>query len=257
MLAVVLCGALLTSGCSAASQPANEPRKLRAEVLETRPHDRSAFTQGLELADGVLYEGTGIAGSASLRKLDPVTGEVKQQAAVPNGYFGEGITVVEEVIWQLTWQDGQVLRWNRADLSLLGQFPLEGEGWGLCRDGNRLIMSDGTGTLSFRDPRTFARTGSVTVSRAGATVSKLNELECVNGAVWANVWQSEEILRIDPNTGVVTDVVDAAGLLPKEQQEGVDVLNGIAAIPGTDEFLLTGKLWPALFRVKFVPVRQD
>lgn len=255
VLTAVVCASLAFSGCSAASE--TEPQRLRAEVLASHPHDHTAFTQGLEIADGTLYEGTGLAGSSTLREVDRETGQVRRQAAVPNGFFGEGITVAGDVIWQLTWQDGYALRWNRRDLTQIDQVELEGEGWGLCKDGDRLVMSDGTGTLSFRDPKTFARTGTVTVRRPGATVSRLNELECVGGAVWANVWQTEEILRIDPNSGAVTAVVDASGLLRAEQKEGADVLNGIAAIPGTAEFLLTGKLWPAMFRVKFVPVRQD
>ncbi|MCK2237968.1 MULTISPECIES: glutaminyl-peptide cyclotransferase [unclassified Crossiella] len=256
----VLCGVLAFSGCSAVSQadaPLPQPEKLRVELLETRPHDPGAFTQGLELADGALYEGTGQEGSSSLRRVDPVTGVVQQRADLPADHFGEGITVIGDKIWQLTWQQGLALRWDRQTLTRTGQANYEGEGWGLCHDGNRLVMSNGSDQLTFRDPGSFAVTGTVTVRHAGAAVSKLNELECVNGVVWANVWQTDEILRIDPASGAVTGTVDASGLLRPEQQERADVLNGIAAIPGTDEFLVTGKLWPALFRVKFVPVRQD
>ncbi|WP_086783295.1 glutaminyl-peptide cyclotransferase [Crossiella equi] len=256
----VLVGALVFSGCSAASEPNPQlpaPQRLRVEVLEARAHDQTAFTQGLELAGGALYEGTGLVGASTLREVDPVSGTVRRRVDVPSGYFGEGITVVGDSIWQLTWQDGVAIKWRRGDFSQERTAEYKGEGWGLCHDGSRLVMSDGSGTLTFRDPATFAERGRLAVRRADAEVTRLNELECAGGAVWANVWQTDEILRIDPATGAVTAVVDASRLLPEAQRNGADVLNGIAAVPGTEEFLLTGKLWPSLFRVKFVPVRQN
>lgn len=225
---------------------------LRPEVLAEVPHDPSAFTQGLELHEGTLYEGTGLEGRSQLRELDPATGEVRRAESLPGQLFGEGIAVAGDRIWQLTWQDGVVLEWDRATLTLRQQLPLDGEGWGLCNDGTRLVRSDGTDRLRFHDPVTFAETGSVTVTIDGEPVTQLNELECVDGQVWANVWPSDVLVRVDPASGQVTAAVDAAGLLDPEQRANADaVLNGIAAL-GNDEYLLSGKLWPVSFRVRFV-----
>ncbi|WP_406693169.1 glutaminyl-peptide cyclotransferase [Saccharopolyspora sp. ID03-671] len=226
---------------------------LRVEVINVLPHDRSSFTQGLEIADGTLYEGTGLRGSSVLRAGDPQGGAARHEVRLPAEFFGEGITVTGDRIWQLTWQEGVAFERDRATLRELRRVEYPGEGWGLCFDGNRLVMSDGSDRLTFRDPATFAQVGEVPVTREGSQVEELNELECAGGQVWANVWGSDEIMRIDPANGQVTAVVDAEGLLPPEQRAGADVLNGIAAVPGTDEFLLTGKNWPSMFRVRFVP----
>jgi glutamine cyclotransferase len=249
---------LAVAGCAgAAPAPDRAPdggvERLRPTVLAELPHDTDAFTQGIELApDGAMYEGTGRAGRSQLRELDPATGAVRRQAQLPGTLFGEGITVVDDRIWQLTWQDGVALEWDRAGFTLLRQVPIEGEGWGLCRDGDRLVRSDGTDLLRFHDPDSFAETGSVEVTLDGEPVTELNELECVEGEVWANIWQTDRIVRIDPADGRVTAVVDAAGLLDAARRADADVLNGIAAL-GADEYLLTGKLWPASFRVRFTP----
>ncbi|MGH3759937.1 MAG: glutaminyl-peptide cyclotransferase [Gemmatimonadales bacterium] len=258
--AAALLAASLAACAPAADEPPAEPNagaRLRAEVLETRPHDPNAFTQGLEIHDGILYEGTGLEGQSSLRATDPETGRVRQQTALPDDLFGEGITVVGDTIWQLTWQDGVAIERDRRTLAERGRARYEGEGWGLCHDGDRLVMSDGTDRLTFRDPATFAETGETRVKDAeGRPVTELNELECVDSAVYANVWRTDRIVRIDPGSGTVTATVDLAGLLPAEDRADADVLNGIAAIPGTDEFLVTGKLWPAMFRVRFVTDRD-
>jgi glutamine cyclotransferase len=252
--ALVAAVALVLAGCAAAVPPDGE---LVPEVLAEIPHDTSAFTQGLELVDGVLYEGTGLAGESQLRELDPATGAVHRAVPLPRDLFGEGITVVGDRIWQLTWQDGVALEWDRTSFTLLREVPLDGEGWGLCLDragpgGPRLVRSDGTDRLRFHDPATFAETGAVPVTLDGAPVPELNELECVDGQVYANVWRTDRIVRIDPADGRVTAVVDAAGLLDPARRADADVLNGIAAT-GDGEFLLTGKLWPATFRVRLVP----
>ncbi|GAA4889309.1 glutaminyl-peptide cyclotransferase [Saccharopolyspora cebuensis] len=222
-------------------------------MIRTLPHDRSSFTQGLELADGLLYEGTGTHGGSVLRATDPATGHVVREVGLPGEFFGEGITITGDRIWQLTWQEGVAFERDRRTLAELRRVEYEGEGWGLCFDGSRLVMSDGSDELTFRDPTTFAERGTVEVRAGGEPVDLLNELECVDGQVWANVWGSEEIARIDPASGQVTAVVDASGLLSPAERRGTDVLNGIAAVPGTDEFLLTGKYWPHVFRVRFVP----
>jgi glutaminyl-peptide cyclotransferase len=254
--------AMLAAGCVA--QPAEPaatgtaaagPARLRAEVLQRIPHDRSAFTEGLELVDGRLYEGTGLEGSSTLRVVDPATGQVQRRTDLPSDLFGEGITVVGATIWQLTWQDGVAIQRDRVTLEELRRVGYQGEGWGLCLDAaaNRLVMSDGTDRLTFRDPQTFERTGEVRVTSGGNPVRQINELECAHGAVFANIWQTDMVVRIDPGSGRVTADVDLASLLPADERAGVDVLNGIAAIPGTDEFLVTGKYWPTMFRVRFVP----
>ena len=228
------------------------PPLLYPVVLGEIPHDTTAFTEGFETSGGVLYEGTGLTGQSELRELDPATGAVRRAVPLPDELFGEGITVVDDRIWQLTYRDGVVLEWNRRTLTLQRQIRLDGEGWGLCHDRNRLIRSDGTGVLSFHDPNTFTPTGSVTVTRDGAPVTRLNELECVDGQVYANVWMSNEILRIDPLTGTVTAVIDTTGLLDDPNLGTDDVLNGIAHVAG-GEFLLTGKRWPLTFRVCLSP----
>jgi glutaminyl-peptide cyclotransferase len=246
--------AAVVAGCAPA--PAqyrpSAPNQLRAEVVQRIPHDPRAFTEGLELADGVLYEGTGLEGASTIRAVDPTTGAVRQQAKLPDELFGEGITVLGQTIWQLTYRQGIAIQRDRGTFAELGRASFSGEGWGLCHDGNRLIMSDGTDRLAFRDPQTFQQTGEIHVTSGGRPVTQLNELECVQGAVFANIWQTDTIVRIDPASGAVTADVDLAGLLPADQRAGVDVLNGIAAVPGTDEFLVTGKYWPTMFRVRFV-----
>ena len=240
--------ALAACGAAAPNADSGDVPVIRPEVLEELPHDPAAFTQGLELSDGTLYEGTGREGESEIRALDPVTGAVRAASPLPASYFGEGIAVVDDRIWQLTWQDGVAIEWDRATLQPRREVPVDGEGWGLCQDGARLVRSDGTDRLHFHDPGDLAETGSVAVTLDGAPVHELNELECVGGRVWANVWQTDRIVRIDPATGVVDLVVDAAGLLDP-RYAGADVLNGIAHVSG-DEYLLTGKLWPATYRVR-------
>jgi glutaminyl-peptide cyclotransferase len=262
-LPTAVLAALLVAGCGAGADPLTSPTtdpgvvRLRPEVLATTPHDRTAFTQGFELDGGVLFEGTGLEGRSSVRRTDPATGAVTASVPLDPSLFGEGITVAGDTLWQITWQDHVAFRRDPVTLAETGQVSYDGEGWGICDDTSgaapRLVMSDGTDTLTFRDPTTFAATGTVAVTLAGAPLRELNELECVDGQVWANVWQTDQVVRIDPVDGRVTAVVDATGLLPADQRAGADVLNGIAAVPGTDRFLLTGKLWPTTFEVRFVP----
>lgn len=241
---------LVLTGCAAA-QPLSAVM-LRPEVLGELSHDPTAWTQGLEISGGVLYEGTGQVGRSQLRELDLATGELRRATQLPDGLYGEGIAVVDDRIWQLTWRDGVALEWDRATLRLLRQVPIDGEGWGLCREGDRLVRSDGTARLRFHDPSTFTEVGSVAVTLDGEPVSALNELDCVAGQVWANVFQTDRLVRIDPADGRVTAVVDATGLLDGPRRADANVLNGIAAAGG-EEFVLTGKYWPAMFRVRFVP----
>ena len=226
--------------------------RLKIRVLHRFPHARDAYTQGLLWHDGKLYESTGQYGQSSLRRVDLTTGTVERQWDLAGDLFAEGLARVGDRLIQLTWHAGLATVYSRQDFSLLDQYSYPGEGWGLCHDGARLVMSDGSDRLSFRDPDTFATLGEVRVTLGERSLSRLNELECVDGAVWANVWTTDLIVRIDPESGRVTATVDASALLRPEERPGVDVLNGIAYRPEAGTFLVTGKYWPTLFEVEFV-----
>ncbi|WP_280305601.1 glutaminyl-peptide cyclotransferase [Nocardia neocaledoniensis] len=240
-------------GASACGGPAEGgPPRLRVEVIGSSPHDPRAFTQGLEVVDGVRYESTGMWGVSTARTADQATGAETARVELPKEMFGEGMTRAGETVWQITWKDGVAIARDPVTLAETRRAKYEGEGWGLCAQADRLIMSDGTATLTFRDPVTFAETGSVILS--GYDSPKPNELDCApDGTVYANNYPTDEILRIDPATGRVLAVIEAGGLLSPSERAGTDVLNGIAHLPGTDRFLLTGKYWPRLFEVRFVP----
>lgn len=238
---------------AAAASPADVPERLTAKVLSVRPHDAEAFTQGLLLHGGALFESTGLYGSSSLREVDPTTGTVKRKLSLPGRYFAEGLAAVDDRLIQLTWKEEKAFVYQLSDFKPAGELRYDGEGWGLCFDGRRLVMSDGSDRLTFRDAQTFAVLGEVHVTSAGKPVDALNELECVDGAVYANVWETDDILRIDPASGKVTAVIDASGLLTPGERRRADVLNGIAWDPQRKTFLITGKLWPKLFEVTFVP----
>lgn len=232
---------------------ASRPERLRVRVVQRFPHDTSAFTQGLLWHDGHLYESTGLRGRSTLRKVHLETGEVLERRDVDRTHFAEGLARVGDRLIQLTWQEGLAHIWSVDGLQHQGTFTYDGEGWGLCFDGEHLVMSDGSARLTFRDPETFRPVRQVIVRNEGRPVRDLNELECVDGAIWANVWQREEILRIDPVSGRVTAVVDASGLLTEEERRRVDVLNGIAWIPERQRFVITGKNWPYLFEIELDP----
>ncbi|MFI9410469.1 glutaminyl-peptide cyclotransferase [Nocardia gamkensis] len=245
----VLVGLLVAAGCG----PADESTPgMNIEVLGTRPHDPKAFTQGLEIDGDILYEGTGLVGASSVRASRLATGAELARTELPAPYFGEGITLAGTTLWQLTWHDGVAIARDPATLAERGRVSYDGEGWGLCAGAGRLIMSDGTDRLTFRDPETFAPTDSIELtSHNGA---RLNELECAaDGSVYANDWPTDTILRIDPDSGAVLGTADAAGLLPATERAEADALNGIAQLPGTDRFLITGKNWPTMFEVRFAP----
>lgn len=240
------------AAAAAASAP-DAPERLKVKVLSTRPHDPEAFTQGLVLDGGTFYESTGLNGKSSLREVDPQTGKVKRKMDVPAEYFAEGLALVDGRLIQLTWKEEKAFVYDRADFKKVGEYRYDGEGWGLCFDGARLVMSDGSDRLTFRDPKTFAVQSIINVTLAGKPATELNELECVDGLIYANVWQTDDILRIDPKDGRVTAVIDASGLLTPEERQKTDVLNGIAWNPRTRTFLITGKLWPKMFEVELVP----
>ncbi|WP_236041869.1 glutaminyl-peptide cyclotransferase [Streptomyces sp. Y2F8-2] len=228
--------------------------RLRVRVLEILPHDPKAFTQGLEMAGGTLYEDTGISGQSSVR-AGPPGKPPTVRAALPAPLFGEGITLVGRRLWQLTWRDRIAIERDAATLKEVRRVPYPDEGWGLCLQGasHRLVTSDGSQRLTFRDPGTLAKTGQVMVALEGRPVTQLNELECVGTTVYANVLSSDRIMRIDSATGTVTATIDASGLLRPGELVPGSALNGIAAVPGTKQFLITGKFWPKMFRVEFVP----
>jgi glutaminyl-peptide cyclotransferase len=218
-------------------------------VVKSYPHDPGAFTQGLEYVDGVLYEGTGLNGRSSIRRVNLETGNVLKQHNVGAQYFGEGITVFKSDLIELTWQSGIALVYDRSTFAPKKSFRYSGEGWGLTHDGTDLIMSDGTEFLRFLDPVTFAERRRVRVTGVGQPVKNLNELEYVKGEIFANIWMTDYIARIDPATGRINSYVDLRGLMPANDSSR-DVLNGIAYDAAMDRLLVTGKLWPRLFEIK-------
>lgn len=231
----------------------NSAERLGVTVLAQHPHDTRAFTQGLLLApDGYLYESTGLVGASTLRQVDLATGQVLRIRQVPPPHFAEGLEMVGNQLLQLTWQTGVLFRYDINTFEPLSEQRYQGEGWGLCYDGQSLYMTDGSATLFRRHPDTFEVLGSVQVQLDGKPLSRLNELECVGGKVYANVWLTDEIVRINPATGLVEALIDAS---PLRTMLGITdrdaVLNGIAYDEARDVFLVTGKLWPALFEVRF------
>ena len=244
-------GSAPAAALAATGRP-QEVRNLRVEVLRELSHERDAYTQGLVWWDDHLFESTGRTGESTLRRLDPRTGAVEQRIDTHPQYFGEGLALVDRRFIMLTWRAQRAYVYDRDSFEELDTYRYQGEGWGLCFDGERLVMSDGSDRLTFRDALTFEPTGTQAVRMRGQPVHDLNELECVDGAVYANVWEEDYIVRIDPATGVVTDYIDAAGLLQGADLIGSEVLNGIAYDENSETFYITGKWWPKMFEVRFV-----
>jgi glutamine cyclotransferase len=251
----VLLGILLVASPAAAGPSASaglDVPDLLWEVVSRRPHDAQAWTQGLQLdEDGRLFESTGKLGRSTLREVDPWTGSVLRSVALPDDQFAEGIASVDGTLVQLTWQDGIARAWDAATFEQLATYPYRGEGWGLCFDGQRLVMSDGSDRLTFRDAATFEELGTVTVIHDLDDL-RLNELECVAGQVWANAYLTDSVVRIDPESGLLTGSLDLSLLrsLGGMDAEGWEVLNGIAHDTATDTYLVTGKLWSELFEIR-------
>jgi glutamine cyclotransferase len=225
------------------------------QVVQALPHDRTAFTEGLFYLDGFLYESTGLNGKSEIRKVRLETGQVIQRLPIAAQYFGEGIVAFGSSLYQLTYMHGVAFVYDLATLRYQKQFQYQGEGWALTTDGKRLIMSDGTQFLRLIDPATFKETGRITVTDAGRPVRQLNELEYIRGEIYANIWQTDRIARINPQTGRVNSWVDLSGILSVMETRGVDVLNGIAYDAQRDRLFVTGKYWPRLFEIKVVPRR--
>lgn len=234
------------------NSPENDPVPVYGyEVVNSYPHDSDAYTQGLAFADGQLFEGTGQYGFSSVRRVDLETGKVLDQVDLDEDYFGEGITVWKDRIIQLTWESETGIVYDKSTLKELHRFSYEGEGWGLTHDGRNLIMSDGTATLRFLDPDSYKVVRQLVVRRSGSEESKLNELEYVQGEIWANVWHKDYIVRIDPNSGEVKGRINLTGLYPRSRRLDAEaVLNGIAYDAEGDRVLVTGKNWPKLFEIR-------
>ncbi len=239
------------------SQAAVQPvEQLVPKVLATYPHDPTAFTEGLFLADDHFYESSGQYGQSTIREVDPTTGKVLESTSLPAEDFAEGIALVGDHVLQLTWREGSGFIYDRATLKVTGTFTYTDEGWGMCYDGSHLYTSDGSDEITQRASDTLESISAVTVRYQGLPVDQINELECVGDTIYANVWHTDEILRIDKATGTVTGLIDASGLLTADQRKSLTspeaVLNGIAYDAADDTFYITGKLWPWMFKVQFV-----
>ena len=247
-----------TTATIASSLPETLSSRMTYEIVNTYPHDPNAFTQGLIYLDGFLYESTGLYEQSSLRKVNLETGDVLRQVNLPREYFAEGLTEWDQTLIQLTWLEETGFVYDRKDFRLVGQFTYATPGWGITQDGNRLIMSDGTATLYFLDAETFQVVDRVVVTDGGEPIGNLNELEFIRGEVFANIWQTDEIIRINPGTGEVKGWIDLRGLLPEDRRTPeTDVLNGIAYDPGEDRLFVTGKRWPDLFEIRLVPLMGE
>lgn len=249
--------AALACGCSTNAEDAATvamPPISAFEVIKDYPHDARAFTQGLLIHDGQLFESTGLNGESTLRQVDLDSGKVLRHVTLPQEYFAEGLALFQDKLYQITWKNQRGFIYDKTTLKFEKTFEYQGEGWGLTCDGKQLIMSNGSDTLSFHQPDTFAKTGSIRVTLQGKSLKQLNELEYINGEIFANVWHTDLIVRIDPRNGAVTGVLNLKGLLPTSlRTETTDVLNGIAFDSSSQRLLVTGKRWPRLYEIKLKP----
>jgi glutamine cyclotransferase len=245
-------GSNSSSANKTTAAPVNGPApKYGYQIVNIWPHDSNAFTQGLILMDGKLLESTGQEGFSSLRRVELESGKVVKKVDVPEPYFAEGITQLNGKIYQLTWQHNLGFIYDAQTFDRVGQFPYQGEGWGLTTDGQSLILSDGTSNIRFIDPASFRVTRIISVTDQSHPVRELNELEYVNGEIYANVWHDDRIATIDPQSGRVNSWIDLTGLMPEgELQDPEAVLNGIAYDQANDKLIVTGKLWPRVFQIK-------
>ena len=251
LLPAAAAGGLTVVAGQALPASAVAPRHYGYEVIRAYPHDAAAFTQGLVYSDGGLFESTGLRGRSSVRRVRLETGAVERMRTVPARYFG--LALWNGQLLQLTWTSGVGLVYDAATFEPAGLFTYTGEGWGLAFDGRRLVMSDGTEWLRFLDPATRVEIGRVEVTADGEPVRLLNELEVIDNSIYANVWQTDRIAIIAPDTGRVEGWIDLKGLLPPAQARDADVLNGIAWDPDGRRLFVTGKLWPTLYEIRLVP----
>ncbi len=257
MKLLIVAAALALAGCGSSSTEAGGIQEYGYEVVHAYPHDPRAFTEGLFYLNGYLYEATGLEAQSSVRRVKLETGEVVQQHDLPEAYFGEGIVAWKDRLLQLTYTTEVGFVYDLGSFGVKGQFSYPGQGWSLTTDGKRVIMDDGTPEIRFWDPETLRETGRIRVTADGQPVSNLNELEWVKGEIFANVWHSDRIARIDPSSGVVRGWIDLTGLLePSDRLPGnagsEQVLNGIAYDSKGDRLFVTGKYWPKLYQIRLV-----
>ncbi len=249
--------AVLVSGCSEPLPPADSPPPATItyygyEIIAVHPHDPEAFTQGLDFHEGFLYEGTGLHGASSIRKVELETGRVMRMLSLPAAYFGEGIALADNRLVQLTWKSQTGFVYDLETFERLGDFSYLGEGWGLTHDQRHFIMSDGTARLRFLDMHNYAEIGQIHVRYGDRPVTRINELEYIDGFVYANIWKEDRIAVICPESGYVVGWVDLSGLLDPVEKRDADVLNGIAYDATEDRLFVTGKRWPKLFEIRLV-----
>ncbi|MCL5949069.1 MAG: glutaminyl-peptide cyclotransferase [Candidatus Bathyarchaeota archaeon] len=251
--AVLVAGAVLAVLLNFGQTPANSgsPTHYTYQIAKTYPHDTSAFTEGLVFNDGVLYESTGTFGASSLRRVDLESGKVQQEFLLPGQYFGEGLTVIDGSLVQLTWLNNIGFVYDKETFGLLGNFSYSTQGWGLTYNGSELIMSDGSSNLTFLDPATFQKDGEVSVHDGNTSITNINELEYINGDVYANIWMQQKIAIINPQTGTVKGWIDLTGIYQSNITD--DVLNGIAYDSATGRLFVTGKDWPNLYQITIKP----
>jgi len=242
---------------SAQAQDKSEIPVYGYKIINTFPHNTESFTQGLFLEDGILYESTGLNGKSSIKKLDLKTGKVLKSRNMQDKFFGEGMTIVDNKIYQLTWRTKTGFVYNKDSLEILRTFSYKTQGWGITYDGKYLILSDGSDVLYFMDPKSFVIVGKLEVYDEKGKVRNLNELEYIDGEIYANIWGKELIARIDPKTGYINSWIDLTGILPPEDRKGKeDVLNGIAYNPVNKTLLVTGKFWPKIFEIEIIAKNQ-
>jgi len=253
VVAILVVGGVLVVILNLGQMPidSSSPTLYTYQIIKTHPHDTTAFTEGLVFNNGVLYESTGEYGYSSLRQVNLENGDVQHEVLLSNKYFGEGLTVVNDSLIQLTWQNKIGFIYDKETFSLLGNFSYSTVGWGLTFNGSDLIMSDGTSKLAFINPVTFQMVGQVSVHDGNTPVTNINELEFINGDVYANIWMQKKIAIINPQTGIVKGWIDLTGLYQSNNLE--DVLNGIAYDSQTNRLLITGKDWPNLYEITIIP----
>lgn len=229
------------------------PLRYTYRVVKVFPHDTKAYTQGLFWHNGYLYEGTGQYGSSELRKVEPESGKVVQRVSLERKYFGEGIALLDGKIYQLTWTDSLAIVYDAETFRVLKTFSYDGEGWGLTTDGEKLYMSDGSNRITVRDPKTFAEERTINVMNGSNRVRNINELEWIDGEIWANLYTTEQVARIDPSTGNVVGIIDFSRIQsPSDQTPQTDFFNGIAYDPATGNIYVTGKNWNKMYQVEII-----
>ncbi len=254
LIAIIsITGVSLTFYSNKGNLPSGKMQQYTYSVVHSYQHDTTAFTEGLAYSDGYIYESTGLYGNSTLRRVDLSTGAVLEETKLGSQYFGEGLTIVGNEIVQLTWQENTAFVYDKTTFALLGDFTYPTEGWGLTSNGTDLIMSDGSSNLYFLNPDTFQRVGQVQVREGNASVININELEYVNGDLYANIWQQQKIAIINLQTGQVKAWINLAGIQNMVGFNSEQVLNGIAYDSQNDRLFITGKQWPQLFEIKLIP----